>query len=531
MLGGRWTLLSFTAVTTLAMAACGASRGGSDAAPAPAAPAAADASGSSSSSSSGGTSTSSTPAQEGSEGSGEAGVGDDGGLDASDGGAAPRADIPAISCSDTVGAVYATPSGLPAMTMALRGTIVSCAQDVSYTVLDVTEKLAAKSVTGVVPTSGANFYRIAYRTYRDDGVPGVSTAGVWLPTTPRALPMPVIAVGHPTEGLNASSAPSMNSTSLDDLALPWASQGFAVIATDYAGLGNAGVQGYTDNHDQAHSLLDSVRALRALLDPGALDQQVLLVGYSQGGGAVLASQGLASSYGAAGNVVAAVVFAAEYFARNDSFGYQQLLENPTELSIVTGVTRPVVAATRDYAFSYNVLGASSATVTFPSSLQSGIQSSIMSMGEVPFGGYLQGVAPTVNDLFDDGFRTSLLACLGSPVVAADGGEAAATCSGVASQFYAWMQNDLVAPDPGGAPVLYVQGLADTVMPPDQEAACNIDLLQAAGVDVQVCVDTPAEHTTVVPRNVAFALQWSLAKLYGGTLPAYPSTGSMPACQP
>jgi pimeloyl-ACP methyl ester carboxylesterase len=420
---------------------------------------------------------------------------------------------------------------MPAMTMDLRGAILTCAQDVSYTLSDVTAKLAAKSVTGVVATSGTTFYRIAYRTYRDDGIAGVSTAGVYLPSTPRALPMPVIAVAHPTEGLNTGSAPSMNATSLDDLALPWAAHGFAVIATDYAGLGNPGVQGYTDNHDQAHSLLDSVRALRALLDPRVLDQRVLLVGYSQGGGAALASQGLASSYGVAGNVVAAVVFAAEYFARNDSFGYQQLLEDPTELTIVTGVTRPVVATTRDYAFSYNVLGPSSATITFPATLQSGIQSSIMSMGEVPFGGYIQGAAPTVGDLFDDGFRTSLLACLGSPVVAADGGAAPATCSGVASQFYTWMQNDLVAPDPAGAPVLYVQGLADTVMPPDQEASCNIDQLQAAGVDVQVCVDTPGEHTTVVPRNVGFALQWSEAKLYGGTLPAYSSTGTMPACQP
>jgi len=527
MLGGRWTLLSLTAAAMLAGTACGASKGAGDPAPPPAASAAPDAS-SSSSSSGGGSGSSSGGAQEGSEGNGDAG--DDGRLDASDAGA-PRADIPAIACPDTVGAVYATPTGLPAMAMDLRGTILTCAQDVSYTLTDVTAKLAAKSVTGVVATSGMNFYRIAYRTYRDDGVPGVSTAGVYLPTTPRALPMPVIAVGHPTEGLATSVTPSENATSLDDLALPWVAHGFVVIATDYAGQGNAGVQGYTDNHDQAHSLLDSVRALRALLDPSVLDQRVLLVGYSQGGGAVLASQGLAASYGVAGNVVATVVFAAEYFGRNDSFGYQQLLENPTELTIVTGVTRPVVAATRDYAFSYNVLGASSAGVTFPASLQSGIQSSIMSMGEVPFGGYLQGVAPTVGDLFDEGFRTSMLACLGSPVVAEDGGAATATCSGVASQFHTWMQNDLVAPDPAGAPVLYVQGLADTVMPPDQEAACNIAELQAAGVDVQVCVDTPAEHTTVVPRNVGFALQWSEAKLYGTALPAYSSTGSMPACQP
>ena len=331
-----------------------------------------------------------------------------------------------------------TPAGLPAMTMGLRGSIVHCAPDTPYTESDVAAKLAAKNVVGVVPTSGTTFYRIAYRTYRDDGVPGVSTAGVYLPTAPTSSTLPVVAIGHPTEGLAPSVAPSMNPTSLDDLALPWASQGFAVIATDYAGLGNEGVQGYTDDHDQAHSLLDSARALRALLDPSVLDDRVLLVGYSQGGGAVLASQGLASTYGAGGQVVAAVVFAAEYFARADSFTYETLLEEPTALTVTTGISMPVVAAMRDYAFAYNVLGASSAAVTFPQEEQAGIQDAIMSMDETDFGAYLQGVATSVGDLFDADFRTSLVACM----------QNASGCSGTGSQFYSWMENDLRGPGSG-----------------------------------------------------------------------------------
>jgi pimeloyl-ACP methyl ester carboxylesterase len=406
------------------------------------------------------------------------------------------------------------------MAMDQRGAVVACALDAAFTVSDVTAKLAAKSVTGVVPTTGTTFYRIAYRTYRDDGIEGLSSARVYLPATPRALPLPVVAVGHPTEGLASSCTPSMDLTDLDDLALPWAASGFAVIATDYAGLGTAGVQGYTDNHDQAHSLLDSARALRAMLDPGVFDDRVLLVGYSQGGGAVLASQGLAGTYGAGGNVVAAVVFAAEYFARDDSFGYESMLAEPTALTISTGISKPVVAAMRDYAFAYNVLGAPSADETFPASNQTGIGGAITTLCQTPFGGYLQGVAVHVGDIFDDTFRTSLLAC-----------ETGATgCSGLASQFYTWSQADLVAPDPAGPPVLYVQGLADTIMPPAEEAACNIDELTDAGVDVQVCTDGPAEHTDVVARNVAFALQWSEAKLAGATTPACTSNG-MPACQP
>jgi predicted esterase len=460
----------------------------------------------------------------------EASTGDEGGLDEGGdaasaqpeaGDASPvTASIPVIPCIADPTSVYGTPSGLPPMSMDQRGAVVACGVDATYSVSDVVAKLAAKSVVGVTPTSGTTFYRIAYRTYRDDGVEGLSSARVYLPSTPRATPLPVVAVGHPTQGLAPSCAPSMNATDLDDLALPWAAHGFAVIATDYAGLGTAGTQGYTDNHDQAHSLLDSARALRAMLDPRALDDRVLLVGYSQGGGAVLASQGLAGSYGAGGTVVAAVVFAAEYYARNDSFGYETMLDEPTALTISTGISKPVVAAMRDYAFAYNVLGPSSAAVTFPSAEQSGIQGAITTLCQTPFGGYLQGVAVHVGDIFDDAFRASLLACE----------TGASGCTGLASQFHAWSQADVVAPDPAGPPVLYVQGLTDSIMPPAQEAACNIAELTAAGVDVQVCVDPPAEHQTVVPRNVATALAWSEAKLAGSTPPACASSG-MPACQP
>jgi hypothetical protein len=472
----------------------------------------------------GGTST--APGQEASAGN----AGDEGGLDDAGeagpgepeaGDASPAtASVPAIPCVADPTSVYGTPSGLPPMSMDQRGAVVACGVDATYSASDVAAKLAAKSVVGVTPTSGTTFYRIAYRTYRDDGVEGLSSARVYLPSTPRATPLPVIAVGHPTQGLAPSCAPSMNATDLDDLALPWAAHGFAVIATDYAGLGTAGTQGYTDNHDQAHSLLDSARALRAMLDPRALDDRVLLVGYSQGGGAVLASQGLAGSYGAGGTVVGAVVFAAEYYARSDSFGYETMLGEPTALTISTGISKPVVAAMRDYAFAYNVLGPTSGAATFPSSEQSGMQGAITTLCQTPFGGYVQGVALHVGDIFDDTFRTSLLACE----------TGAGACTGLAKQFFAWSQADVVAPDPAGPPVLYVQGLTDSIMPPAQEAACNIAGLTAAGVDVQVCVDPPAEHQTVVPRNVAAALAWSEAKLAGATPPACVSSG-MPACQP
>lgn len=432
---------------------------------------------------------------------------------------------PAVTCSDVLSDVYVTPPNLPPMTMAARGDVVRCAMDRVVPVSEMTSDFAGESITAVTPTTPTTLYRIAYRTYRDDGVPGVSTARVYLPKLPRSLPLPVVAIAHPTEGLAPGCTPSEVTTSLEDEALPWAALGFAVIASDYAGLGNGGVQGYLGNHDQAHSMLDSARALRTLLPAGVLDDRVLLVGYSQGGGAVLASQGLERSYGAGGKIAGVVVFAAEWVSRLDSLQLVHTLASPDSLTISMGVSVPVVTAMRDYAFGYNVLGPDASTATFPASNASGIANALMTLCQVPFGGYIQGVAVHVGDIFDDGFRASLLAC-----IQPDAGEPDASCSGIGQQFYDWVTADMVAPDPNGAPVLYVQGLSDTIMPPSQEGACNIDLLQDAGVPVQVCTDPAASHTDVVARNVPFAIQWANAKLYGGAAPTCSSAG-MPACQP
>ena len=93
-----------------------------------------------------------------------------------------------------------TPSGLPPMTMDARGAVVRCAVDGPVAEADVVSRLAAKSVTGITPTTGTTFYRIAYRTYREDGVAGVSTARVYLPMIPAVLASPGRRRGPPDGG-------------------------------------------------------------------------------------------------------------------------------------------------------------------------------------------------------------------------------------------------------------------------------------------------------------------------------------------
>jgi len=75
-------------------------------------------------------------------------------------------------------------------------------------------------------------------------------------------------------------------------------QGIAVVVTDYVGLGATDrLHTYVNRVDEAHAVLDAVRAARSL--PGTsltTASRVALFGYSQGGGATAAAAELRSAY-------------------------------------------------------------------------------------------------------------------------------------------------------------------------------------------------------------------------------------------
>jgi hypothetical protein len=93
-----------------------------------------------------------------------------------------------------------------------------------------------------------------------------------------------------------------------------------------------------------------------------------------------------------------------------------------------------------------------------------------------------------------------------------------------------MDANILTADRNGPPVLYVQGLLDTIMLPSEEAACNIEKLQADGVLPTICTDSGAQHTDILARDVAYAVSWVDATLARQTPPACSSSG-MPACSP
>lgn len=130
------------------------------------------------------------------------------------------------------------------------------------------------SGSGVVPVSGAIFFPKTLRP-----------AGGW----------PIVAWAHGTTGVGDACAPSRNARSSRDRDYlnAWLREGFVVVATDYQGLGTPGPHPYLHTRAQAYSTLDAVRA--ALTLPGVANQ-VVLVGQSQGGGAVFGSAGIAPGY-------------------------------------------------------------------------------------------------------------------------------------------------------------------------------------------------------------------------------------------
>jgi pimeloyl-ACP methyl ester carboxylesterase len=107
---------------------------------------------------------------------------------------------------------------------------------------------------------------------------------------------PVVAWAHGTTGLADVCAPSWNKRTERDAAYlnTWLQQGYAIVATDYQGLGTPGPHPYLAVRPEAYSVLDSARAVLAAFPH--LANQVVVIGQSQGGGAAFATLGMAPAY-------------------------------------------------------------------------------------------------------------------------------------------------------------------------------------------------------------------------------------------
>jgi pimeloyl-ACP methyl ester carboxylesterase len=105
-----------------------------------------------------------------------------------------------------------------------------------------------------------------------------------------------VAWAHGTTGIADTCAPSWTKRSERDAAYlnAWLQQGFAIVATDYQGLGTPGPHPYLAVRPEAYSVVDSVRAVLKAFP--TIAKSIVVIGQSQGGGAAFATAGIAPAY-------------------------------------------------------------------------------------------------------------------------------------------------------------------------------------------------------------------------------------------
>lgn len=144
----------------------------------------------------------------------------------------------------------------------------------------------------LAPKAAGRSVRILYTSTNGFGGrrPIATSGAIYLPPgEPPAGGWPVIAWAHGTTGIADICAPSFAGVSAeDDLYLGgWLQHGYAIVATDYQGLGTPGPHPYMAARAAAYSVLDAVRASRQA--DVHLGSRTIVVGQSQGAHAALAT--------------------------------------------------------------------------------------------------------------------------------------------------------------------------------------------------------------------------------------------------
>lgn len=172
--------------------------------------------------------------------------------------------------------------------------------------------IRAEAFTRGVPDD-ARAWRILYTTTRGDGREALSSGLVVVPGGESADPVPVITWAHGTTGQSASCAPSLLPEPFESGAMLVLDEvidnGWALVATDYIGLGADPPHGYLVGADAGQAVLDAVRAARQL-DGVRLSDTTVVWGHSQGGGSALWAGQLASSYAPDAGVIGVAALSA-----------------------------------------------------------------------------------------------------------------------------------------------------------------------------------------------------------------------------
>lgn len=124
---------------------------------------------------------------------------------------------------------------------------------------------------------------------------------------------PLLGWAHGTVGVADICAPSWNGRQSRDVTYLnyWLANGYAIVASDYQGLGTVGTHPYLATRPVAYSNLDIIRAVQKAGFP--LSKAVVMIGQSQGAAAALSTVAYAPSYAAELDIKGVVATGAPYF--------------------------------------------------------------------------------------------------------------------------------------------------------------------------------------------------------------------------
>jgi pimeloyl-ACP methyl ester carboxylesterase len=333
--------------------------------------------------------------------------------------------------------------------------------------------------------AGLRVWRILYRSTTLDGGDVAVSGTAFSPDQP-APPggFPLIAMGHNTTGIAPVCAPSLDPFQ----PLPGADEafyaqqvagfvegGFAVVATDYQGLGADGdLHPFLAGESAAYNVLDAARAARALPDLD-LAPDTILWGHSQGGHAAAWAGQLAPAY-APDVQISGVILGAP--AAEPALVLAAAIGQP-EPTPLTGYI-----VTLAYAWSQIYPEAAAAPALTPAALE-----------KIDLVTY--ECIPTIAAAYADRPLTDYV-------------DAAVL---TAEPWTTLLERNAAGRLPIDAPVLVVQGTADPLVPaPTTEAL--VERLCALGTDVQFTLYPDVGHGAVIAAAMPDMLDWVTARREG-----------------
>jgi len=431
----------------------------------------------------------------------------------------------AIPCTDTEASIYGDPGALPAD----KGAIIKCAKGDRVSKGDLEAKAKANGYIGKAFTSGAKIYRVLYRTERGGPakLPGYTSAIVYLPDTPRAAKTPMVVAGRGSRGQGPKCTASKFTpegeyvrSDFENMVLPMVGAGYPVIAPDSAGYANYGAKDnppsvYAGWDDVGKSMLDGTRALKKIA-PSILNDDVSLIGLSQGGHTVLATLALSATYEFAGKIKA-VVAAAPLWLPQRSWGALFLLED--SYPFATEPNANMVSMWYHYTHGELLDGPGKGLEVFKAEKRDAVKKLMDEACWSDKYPALEALGTKMSDVFDPTFADAIM-------TTASSGAACPTDEPKKSLCEKWMARYLAdRPKIEGAakdvPILFLWGTADPTIKADR-ITCARDKLKADGAKMEWCIEEGAEHggtNGILAKRASYAAEWIGSKLLGEAAPA------------